>query len=132
MTATTSGHLAEIDHPVNIAARRLDEGEIAPAALDRVVAELHAGPITPNRVRDAVSQLAGLGHVVWVRAEYVEELEDGDGVWGGLGTTFDGRSVLWVTGEITGREVRDAIASGEEPIVAVPPTAIMATPEPES
>lgn len=49
------GHLGEIDHPANIAAQRIDAGEIAPAALERIVAELHAGPMTPNRLRDAGS-----------------------------------------------------------------------------
>lgn len=113
---------AQIDHPIELAARRLDD--LDPAYVARVAAELRAGPITPERVQGAVHELAGLGHVVQVETTVIEEI-DGEWFGGGL-IRSSGRSVWFWLDETTAREVADYLATdpAAPPIVPVPPAAL--------
>lgn len=107
----------QVPHPVDLAAARVDD--LDPDYVARVRAELHAGPLTRERVQTAVHALAGLGTVVEVRVLQVIEM-DGAHVAGGR--TATGRDVWFpLPDDDLARELREAEATGQEPWVAVPP-----------
>jgi hypothetical protein len=119
--------MTQIADPITLAAENL--GRIDPELVDHWRAELQAAP-SPERIRQAVYALAGLGSGVEVRIEAIEEV---DGAWWAGGTLRygDHQFVVWPLGPDEPdnlAELRTAMDNGVEPMVLIPPALFLVGP----
>lgn len=109
--------------------RAVEVADFDPAYAARVRDELHAGPITPERLRAAVRELAGVGAKVEIRLQTLEEVDfDSGPEWWGAGW-LNGRAYTFPVGSQSGPAMRATMDAGDPVIVYVPPTELIDLPD---
>lgn len=102
------------EDPVAMAAHRAET--LDAEVIGRVREELRAGPMTHERLRSAVYQLAGLGSdVVEIVVDAVEEIYDG--VWFG-GGTYRGEYMIFPLHPLAAPAMAESLTSDPGPLRA--------------
>ena len=114
---------------LNFFGRAIEVAEFDPAYAARVREELHAGPITPKRVWEAVRELAGVGATVEIRLQELEEVDlDGESVWFAAGW-LDGRAYGFPVNSRSAVPMRELMDRGEPIRIFVPPADMIELPD---